>query len=107
MQKDQTSDYNKSHSYSNEVANEIDMEMRKIIDNCHNDATRIIKENMDLLKLIAESLLEQETLTKEEIDYLVKNGKLPKNEILEEVKEENKVEKLSSKKTSKSKSKED
>ena len=99
-------DYNKSHSYSNEVANEIDMDMRKIIDNCHNDATRIIKENMDLLKLIAESLLEQETLTKEEIDYLVKNGKLPKNEILEEVKEENKVEKLSSKKTSKSKSKE-
>ena len=70
-------DYNKSHNFSNEVANEIDMEMRKIIDNCHDEATNIIKNNMDLLKLIAESLLEQETLTKEEIDYLVENGKLP------------------------------
>ena len=72
-------DYNKSHNFSNEVANEIDMEMRKIIDECHAKATEIIKKNMDLLKLIAESLLEQETLTKEEIDYLVANGHLPKD----------------------------
>ena len=73
-------DYNKSHNFSNEVANEIDMEMRKIIDECHDKATEIIKQNMDLLKLIAESLLEQETLTKEEIDYLVVNGHLPKDD---------------------------
>ena len=84
-------DYNKSHNFSNEVANEIDMEMRKIIDECHAKATEIIKQNMDLLKLIAESLLEQETLTKEEIDYLVANGHLPKNE--QEVSSE-KVEKV-------------
>ena len=73
-------DYNKSHNFSNEVANEIDMEMRKIIDECHAKATEIIKQNMDLLRLIAESLLEQETLTKEEIDYLVANGHLPKDD---------------------------
>ena len=73
-------DYNKSHNFSNEVANEIDMEMRKIIDECHAKATEIIKQNMDLLKLIAESLLDQETLTKEEIDYLVANGHLPKDD---------------------------
>ena len=73
-------DYNKLHNFSNEVANEIDMEMRKIIDECHAKATEIIKQNMDLLKLIAESLLEQETLTKEEIDYLVANGHLPKDD---------------------------
>ena len=84
-------DYNKSHNFSNEVANEIDMEMRKIIDECHAKATEIIKQNMDLLKLIAESLLEQETLTKEEIDYLVANGHLPKDE--QEVSSE-KVEKV-------------
>ena len=82
-------DYNKSHNFSNEVANEIDMEMRKIIDECHAKATEIIKQNMDLLKLIAESLLEQETLTKEEIDYLVANGHLPKDDQKDiEVKEE-------------------
>ena len=70
-------DYNKSQHFSNEVANEIDMEIRKIINNCHKKATEIIKENRDLLKLIAEALLEYETLTKEQIDYLVANGKMP------------------------------
>ena len=70
-------DYNKPQHFSNEVANEIDMEMRKIIDDCHKNATDIIKKNKDLLKLIAEALLEYETLTKEQIDYLVENGKMP------------------------------
>ena len=96
-------DYNKSHNFSNEVANEIDMEMRKIIDSCHDNATKIIKENKDLLVLIAEALLEKETLTKEEIDSLVKNGKLPNGEDSsnKEVTEENKEEKV--KKTTKKK----
>ncbi len=70
-------DYNKSQHFSNEVANEIDMEMRKIINECHKKAKEIINKNKDLLKLIAEALLEYETLTKEQIDYLVENGKMP------------------------------
>ncbi len=69
-------DYNKSQHFSNEVANEIDMEMRKIINDCHAKATEIIKKNTKLLQLIAETLLEYETLTKEQIDYLVENGKM-------------------------------
>ena len=73
-------DYNKSQHFSNEVANEIDMEMRKIINGCHKKATEIIKKNEDLLKLIAETLLEYETLTKEQIDYLVKHGKMPEED---------------------------
>ena len=73
-------DYNKAQHFSNEVANEIDMEMRKIINDCHKNATEIIKKNKDLLKLIAEALLEYETLTKEQIDYLVKNGKMPEED---------------------------
>lgn len=73
-------DYNKSHNFSNEVANEIDMEMRKIINDCHANAIKIIKENKDLLKLIAEALLEYETLTKEQIDYLVEHGKMPEED---------------------------
>ncbi len=70
-------DYNKLQHFSNEVANEIDMEMRKIINSCHKKAKEIINENKDLLKLIADALLEYETLTKEQIDYLVENGKMP------------------------------
>ena len=82
-------DYNKPQHFSNEVANEIDMEMRKIIDKCHNDATKIIKGNRDLLKLIAETLLEYETLTKEQIDYLVENGHMKDDD------EEDSLEKMS------------
>ena len=74
-------DYNKPQHFSNEVANEIDMEMRKIINNCHKQALDIIKKNKSLLKLIAEALLEYETLTKEQIDYLVENGKMPEEDV--------------------------
>ena len=70
-------DYNKPQHFSNEVANEIDMEMREIINNCHKQAKEIITKNKDLLELIAETLLEYETLTKEQIDYLVENGHMP------------------------------
>ena len=73
-------DYNKSRNFSNEVAHEIDTEMRKIIDECYKKATKIIKDNRDLLELLATTLLEYETLTKEQIDYLVENGKMPSKE---------------------------
>ncbi len=82
-------DYNKTQHFSNEVANEIDMEMRKIINNCHKKAKEIINKHKDLLKLIAETLLEYETLTKEQIDYLVENGKMPSED------EETSLEKMS------------
>ena len=70
-------DYNKTKNFSNEVAHEIDIEMRKIINECYENAKKIISENRDLLELIASSLLKYETLTKEQIDYLVENGKMP------------------------------
>jgi cell division protease FtsH len=70
-------DYNKTRNFSETVAHEIDEEMRKIINGCYVDAKKIIKENRDLLNLIAETLLEYETLTKEQIDYLVENGCMP------------------------------
>ena len=73
-------DYNKPQHFSNEVANEIDIAMRKIIDDCHKSATEIIKKNKPLLKLIAETLLEYETLTKEQIDYLVEHKKMPEED---------------------------
>ena len=51
-------DYNKSRNFSNEVAHEIDLEMRKIINDCYDNAKKILKENSDLVKLIAENFLE-------------------------------------------------
>jgi len=70
-------DYNKSRNFSNEVAHEIDVEMRKIINECYEKAKEIINENKELLNLIATTLIEYETLTKEQIDYLVENGTMP------------------------------
>ena len=55
----------------------IDIEIRKIVDGCYKNATKILKENMELVKLIANALLERETLTKEQIEYLVENKELP------------------------------
>ena len=55
-------------------------EVSKIINKQYKVTEKIIKENMDLLKLIAETLLEHETITKEQIDYLVKHGKMPEEE---------------------------
>jgi len=78
-------DYTKSRNFSSQVAFEIDQEQRKIINECYDITKKIINENKDLLELIANSLLEHETLTKEQIDYLVKNGKMPSDE---EVKDE-------------------
>ena len=78
-------DYTKSRNFSNEVAHEIDTEVRKIIEECHKKAIEVLKENQDLVKLIADSLLEHETLTKEAIDHLVEHGKMPEDVNLEDV----------------------
>ena len=83
-------DYNKSHNFSSEVAFEIDQEQRKIIHECYEKTKEIISNNMDLLDLIAKTLLQYETITKEQIDYLVKHGHMPEDdkESDEEVEEE-------------------
>jgi len=82
-------DYNKSRNFSGQVAFEIDQEMRKIMDDCYKQAQKILKDNKDLLDLIANVLLEKETITKEEIDHLVLYGKLPEEGEEEEAKDLN------------------
>ena len=69
-------DYNNGNNYSAGVAAEIDKEVRKIVDECYEDCKRILSENRDLLDLIANSLFEEETLTKEQINNLVEYGTL-------------------------------
>lgn len=63
-------------NFSTQIAFEIDTEVRKIIDNAHQQALKIIKDNKDDVILIAETLLEKETITAEEIDILLKNRTL-------------------------------
>ena len=78
-------DYNKNRNFSDQVALEIDTEVRKIINECYEKAKKLIEKNRDLLDLIANTLLEHETLTKEQIDYLAENGKMPVDDMLDDV----------------------
>ena len=94
-------DYTKNRNISDTVAHEIDEEMRSIINNCYEKTKKIISENKDLLSLIANTLLEEETITKEEIDYLVEHGHLPKEEKKEEQVNEVKEDIKKTKKTTK------
>ncbi len=77
-------DYNSPANASSQVAYEIDIEVRKIIDSCHELAKNIINEHKDDLIKIAEALIAQETITAEEIELVlndklvVKDGKLVK-----------------------------
>lgn len=99
-------DYTKNRNISDTVAHEIDEEMRSIINNCYEKAKKIISENKDLLSLIANTLLEEETITKEEIDYLVEHGHLPEVETKKEEEQVNEV-KEDTKKSKKTTKKED
>ena len=76
-------DYTQSKNFSDTVALEIDTEVRKIVDNCYKQATKILKDNKDLVFLISDYLIEHETITKEEIEELVTTGKITKWETKE------------------------
>ena len=95
-------DYTKNRNVSDIVAHEIDEEMRSIINECYEKTKKILKENKNLLDLIANTLLEEETITKEQIDSLVKTGHLP----TEEDKEEKNTDEDSSKKEAEAKKEE-
>ena len=68
-------DYNSHKNFSDQVALEIDKEVRKIIDECYEDAKKIIKKNEKLINLLADALMERETLTREQIVAIVETGK--------------------------------
>ena len=68
-------------NFSLATAEKIDAEIRKIVDDAHQEALRIINENKDEVTLIAKTLLEHEQITAEEIDYLLKNGHLKRDEV--------------------------
>lgn len=69
-------DYFKEKNFSDQVAHEIDKEVRHIITTCFETAKTIITENRNLLDLIAHYLEEVETLTKADIEEIVTTGKL-------------------------------
>ena len=69
-------DYLKDKNFSDQVAHEIDKEVRGIIESCYSKAKEVLESNKDLLSCIAEYLLLVETLTKSDIDEINKTGHL-------------------------------
>jgi cell division protease FtsH len=67
-------DYNSTQkNFSTQVAFEIDKEVRKIIDNAHEEARKLLTEKKQDVVLIAKTLLEKETITAEEIQGILNN----------------------------------
>ena len=69
-------DISKPKNYSEETAKKIDAEIRRIIDRAYADAKKILTKNRDKLELIAEALLEFETLDGAHIMDLIEHGEM-------------------------------
>ena len=72
-------DYNSPNNVSGQVAFEIDEEVRKIINACHDKAKEVIEAHKAELERIASALMEYETLTAEEIQKVVRGEPLEDN----------------------------
>lgn len=63
--------------YSEESAQVIDSEIHRIVSEGYERAVNILKSNRDKLDMLAQVLIEQETLDRSEFEYLMENGALP------------------------------
>jgi cell division protease FtsH len=66
-------DFEKTRSYSERTADEIDEEVKSIIDQCYRNARSIILEYRDVLNACAELLLDKEKIGREEFEALFEN----------------------------------
>ncbi len=66
-----------SRNYSDEIAYEIDKEVRRIIDECYSRARAVLLEHKPALERVAQALLERESLEGEELDALIAGRPLP------------------------------
>ena len=73
-------DFNRDRNYSEEVAGEIDREVRRYIEEAYEACRVIITENRDKLDLIAHELLERETLSASELEELMTKGAISDKE---------------------------
>lgn len=67
-------DIARDKDYSEEVAAEIDKEVRSFMEDAYAATEQLLSENIDKLHVIAKALMEKETLDEEEINQLVKYG---------------------------------
>ncbi|HEV2282676.1 MAG TPA: cell division protein FtsH, partial [bacterium] len=66
-----------SRNYSEEIAYEIDKEVRRIIDECYSRARQVLTEHKEVLERISRALLERESLESDSLDLLIAGQPLP------------------------------
>ena len=64
-------DYGAEADYSEEIAREIDDEIRRVIEDAHENALRVLREHMDELHKISAILIERETIDKDQFERLL------------------------------------
>jgi cell division protease FtsH len=75
-------DLHNEQNYSDAIAHEIDMEIQRFIKESYERARQILTENREKLELVAQTLLEIETLDAAQIASLVEHGKLPDRPVI-------------------------
>ncbi|MER2063312.1 MAG: ATP-dependent zinc metalloprotease FtsH [Alkalibacterium sp.] len=74
-------DYSQSKAYSEQFAYQIDQEVLRILNEAHTEARRILEEHKEAHELIAQKLLEVETLDEKQIKSLFEQGEMPSNNV--------------------------
>ena len=64
-------DFGHQRDYSEQVAFEIDEEMKSIVDNKYEEAKKLLSENRDMLEAISRELLDKETLDDKEFEDIM------------------------------------
>jgi len=72
-------DWNEERNYSEEIAVEIDQEVRAIIDECYEKSRQILTENRTKVDEIVRVLLEKESLEREDFIALMEGAKAPES----------------------------
>lgn len=85
-------DFTTHKNYSDQVAREIDEEVKRIIEEAYAEAERLLKDNMDILTRVAEALLLVETIDGEQFEDLF-TGKVTAEELAEKVRIDSEVRK--------------
>ena len=76
-------------SYSEGVASAIDQEVKHIVDQCHEKARKLIKENIEILHECANLLIKKEKITREEFEALFDKNRVEQNDtpVIENIQE--------------------
>ncbi len=67
-------------NYSEEIAEQIDAEVRRIVDECYDRAKEILSNSREALDTLVDALLEHETLNREQVEAIIETGALPVEE---------------------------